>query len=138
MIESQSITIELSEPLLHFLQRLAKQTRQPIEKLVAQSIAGNLPPAVDNAPLERQADLLALQWLPLDKLQQIANEQVVPELQVRHRHLLAQDDLTPDEQHELIQLRQQADWLMLRKAYAWAVLRWRGQPIPPLNELPFV
>jgi hypothetical protein len=34
-------------------------------------------------------------------------------------------------------LRLEADRLMLRKAYAWAVLRWRGQFIPALNELPF-
>ncbi|MFQ5435258.1 MAG: hypothetical protein ACE5FD_10325 [Anaerolineae bacterium] len=126
----------MPKSLFHFLERQAQQTRQPIEKLVAQSVAGNLPPSVDNAPPEKQADLLALQWLPTDQLQQIANEQVAPTEQARHTHLLAQDTLTDDERVELAQLRQQADWLMLRKAYAWAVLRWRGQPIPPLNELP--
>ena len=136
MIELHSITVELPMPLFHFLERLAQQTRQPIEKLVAQSVAGNLPPAVDNAPPERQAELLALQWLPIDQLQQIANEQVAPTQQARHTALLSQDARTADEQTELAELRQQADWLMLRKAYAWAVLRWRGHPIPTLNELP--
>lgn len=136
MIESRSITVTLPKSLFHFLERQAQQTRQPIEKLVVQSVAGNLPPTVDNAPPEKQAELLALQWLPIDQLQQIAHEQVAPTAQARHLELLAQETLTDDERAELARLRQQADWLMLRKAYAWAVLRWRGQPIPPLNELP--
>ncbi|MCP4415290.1 MAG: hypothetical protein GY805_01625 [Chloroflexi bacterium] len=136
MIESQSITVTLPKSLLHFLERQARQTHQPIEKLVAQSVAGNLPPAVDNVPSEKQTELLALQWLPIDQLQQIASEQIAPTQQARHMELLSQDERTADELTELAQLRQQADWLMLRKAYAWAVLRWRGHPIPALNELP--
>lgn len=28
--------------------------------------------------------------------------------------------------------------LMLRKAHAWSLLRWRGQPMPPLEELPIL
>ncbi len=135
MIESQSITVELPKSLFRFLERQAQQMRQPVEKLIAQSVAGNLPPTVDNAPAEKQADLLALQWLPIAQLQQIVNEQVAPTQQARHIDLLSQDELTSDEQAELAQLRQQADWIMLRKAYAWAVLRWRGHPIPTLNEL---
>jgi hypothetical protein len=136
MTESQQVTVELPLPLYRFLERLAEQTRQPVEKLVAQSVAGNLPPSVDNAPLEAQADLLALQWLSSEELQRIAHEQISLERQKRHLHLLAQEDLTASEQAEVADLRRQADWLMLRKAYAWAVLRWRGHPIPRLDELP--
>jgi hypothetical protein len=136
MIDSQQVTVELPLPLYRFLERLAAQTRQPLETLVAQSVVGNLPPSVDNAPLEAQADLLALQLLPIDQLQQAALEQVPPAQQKRHLHLLAKDDLTSDEQAELAELRRQADRLMLRKAYAWAVLRWRGHPIPRLDEIP--
>lgn len=136
MIESQSVTVDLPMPLFQFLERLARQTQQPIEKLVAQSIAGNLPPSVDNAPPEAQAQLLALQGLSVDELQQIAYEQVAPEQQARHLQLLEKVQLTSEEESELARLRQQADSLMLRKAYAWAVLRWRGHPIPKLEELP--
>jgi hypothetical protein len=45
-------------------------------------------------------------------------------------------EITSEERLELAELRIEADRLMLRKAYAWAVLRWRGQSIPALNELP--
>jgi hypothetical protein len=44
--------------------------------------------------------------------------------------------ISPPEQDELAALRLAADRLMLRKAYAWSVLRWRGQPVPTLDELP--
>ncbi len=44
--------------------------------------------------------------------------------------------LTELERQELSALRQAADRLMLRKTYAWSILRWRGQRVPFLQELP--
>jgi hypothetical protein len=136
MIDSQQVTVELPLPLYRFLARLAEQTHQPLEELVAQSVAGNLPPSVDNAPAEIQADLLALQGLAVDELKQVANEQIGEKQQKRHLQLLQKNNLSDEEQRELSELRRQADVLMLRKAYAWAVLRWRGHPIPRLEEIP--
>jgi hypothetical protein len=136
MVDSRQITVELPLPLYRFLERLAEQTQQPLEKLVAQSVAGNLPPSVDNAPVEAQPGLLALQWLPIGELERIAYEQINAKQQRRHLQLLDKDSLTAAEQTELAELRHQADLLMLRKAYAWAVLRWRGHPIPRLEEIP--
>ncbi len=135
-MDSQHVTVELPLPLFRFLARLAEQTHQPVEKLVAQSVAGNLPPSVDNAPEDIQADLLTLQWLPIEELERIANQQVAKKRQKRHLLLLEKDNPTTDEQNELAELRRQADLLMLRKAYAWAVLRWRGHHIPRLEEIP--
>jgi hypothetical protein len=43
--------------------------------------------------------------------------------------------ITSAERAELAVLREQADQLMLRKAYAWALLRWRGYPMPALEML---
>jgi hypothetical protein len=136
MIDSQQVTVELPLPLYRFLARLAEQTHQPLEELVAQSVAGNLPPSVDNAPLEIQSDLLALQGLAVDELKRVANEQISEKQQKRHLQLLEKNNLSDDEQRELSELRRQADVLMLRKGYAWAVLRWRGHPIPRLEEIP--
>jgi hypothetical protein len=39
------------------------------------------------------------------------------------------------ERVELVTLREQADQRMLRKAYAWALLRWRGYPVPALDDI---
>jgi hypothetical protein len=43
--------------------------------------------------------------------------------------------ISPEEQNELTKLRLKADRLMLQKAYAWSVLRWKGHRLPPLKEL---
>jgi hypothetical protein len=55
-----------------------------------------------------------------------------------HQELLdknAEEMLTDTERAELIQLRKKADRLMLRKAHAIALLRWRGYTIPPADKL---
>ncbi|MDY6878334.1 MAG: hypothetical protein SWK90_19310 [Chloroflexota bacterium] len=85
-----------------------------------------------------QSELLALQTLPVTELKQIATSQIPPIQQASHLTLLEKNkgNITPEEREELIAFRLDADRLMLRKAYAWAILRWRGQSIPALNELP--
>jgi hypothetical protein len=135
---AQKVTVELPEPIFQQLSRIAIATQQPIEALIAQSIASNLPPTVDNAPLELQAELLRMQTQSIEVLQSLAQSQISLEQQQRHTALLEKkqaEALTPQEHQELIDLRDAADRLMLQKAYAWSVLRWRGNRIPSLNEL---
>ena len=133
------LTVELPEPVIRLLSRLGKLTHQSPEALAAQSITGNLPPSVDNMPSDMQADLLEMQTLSVESLRQIAQSQIQVAQQTRHLALLAgfeQGILSPEEEQELSHLRQAADQLMVRKAYAWALLRWRGISIPSLDELP--
>lgn len=135
---TQTITIELPTSVIQYLSRVGQLTQQSVADLAEQSIRGNLPPSVEHAPAAIQADLLAMQEYPLDQLTKIAHSQVSPTDQAQHTALLAKlDRLTSSERTELSQLRLQADQLMLKKAYAWSLLRWRGQRIPSLNELPF-
>lgn len=136
---TQRLTVELSEPVFRSLEHIARLTQQSPEQLAAQSIAGNLPPSVENAPPDMQADLLAVQKLSVDELLEIAHSQVPPAQRERHLELLEKQraaSSTPEERRELSDLRESADRLMLRKAYAWAVLRWRGYPVPALDDLP--
>ncbi|MGD1940206.1 MAG: hypothetical protein ACFB0G_02740 [Leptolyngbyaceae cyanobacterium] len=138
---TQSITIELPAPVMRQLMRIAAATHQPIEALVTQSILSNLPPSTDNATPELQADLLAMQTLSTEELYAIAQAQAQAEPEARDRQadlLRRHEDnqLIPDERQELAQLRQAADHLMLRKAYAWSLIRWHGHQLPALNDLP--
>ena len=135
---SQRITIELPEPVFRQLVRLAEATHQPVEALVAQSVISNLPPSADNAAPELQLELLQMQTLNIEELLAIAQSHAELDQHDRHTELLAKNEemLTPEERQELSRLRQAADRLMLRKAYAWSLLRWRGQRIPALSELP--
>ncbi|WP_017297614.1 hypothetical protein [Nodosilinea nodulosa] len=138
-MSTQQITIELPKPVMRQLMRIAAATHQSIESLVAQSVLSNLPPSVDNAPSELQTDLLAMQGMGVEELYAIAQAQTEPAQHNRHTELLQKNEvelLTPEERQELSALRQSADHLMLRKAYAWSLLRWRGQKIPALADLP--
>lgn len=135
----QRVTVELSDPVFQQLVRIAEATSQPLEVLAAQSITSNLPPSADNAPPEMQAELLRIQTLSIDELLKIAQAQIESEQQALHTALLEKnqtDEISPEERQELSELRSSVDRLMLRKAYAWAVLRWRGHRIPSLTELP--
>lgn len=136
---TQSVTLQLPEPVFRYLQQIATATKRPLEQVVRQSVEGNLPPSVASMPVDMQDELLALQAMPVEQLQRTAEDQMTPTDQARHVELLDKNSagtITPAEQDELAALRLSADHLMLRKAFAWSVLRWRGQATPPLNELP--
>lgn len=60
---TQKVTVELPEPVFRQLARIALAIQQPLEVLAAQSIASNLPPTPENAPVEMQAELLQMQNL---------------------------------------------------------------------------
>ena len=133
------VEIELPEPVYRQLARIAEETAQPIALLAAQSVISNLPPSVEDALPELRADLLALQTLATEDLLRVAQSEVGPAEHVRQVELLEKHEdgqLTEPERQELSALRQAADRLMLRKAYAWSMLRWRGQRVPSLQELP--
>ena len=136
---TQSVTLQLPEPVFRYLQQIATATKRPLEQVVRQSVEGNLPPSVASMPVDMQDELLTLQALPAEQLRRTAEDQITPVDQARHVELLDKNSagtITPAEQDELAALRLSADRLMLRKAFAWSVLRWRGQATPSLGELP--
>ncbi len=135
----QMLTIQVPDTVYQYLQEVAGDTQQSLEQIIRQSIEGNLPPRVADAPSEVQADLLNMQRYTIQQLHQIAQSQVSTAQQQRHLELLEknhQNAITPAERNELAELRRKADGLMVQKAYAWALLRWRGSPLPRLEELP--
>ena len=145
---TQKVTVELPQAIFQQLARIAQATQQPLETLVAQSIVSNLPPTPDNAPVEIQEELLQMQtWddfellaITFGRASLNANSQITDQQQKRHIELLEKnstsEELNKSERQELSELRIKADRLMLQKAYAWSVLRWRGHKVPNLNEMP--
>lgn len=132
------LTVDLPEPIFQQLSRLAQLTQQPLELLVLQSITGNLPPLPDRSPLALQPELLKMQTLEVPDLLAVTHSQIPENLQQQHLELLEKNSaeiITAQERQDLHQLCLQADTLMLRKAYAWALLRWHGHPIPALGEI---
>jgi predicted transcriptional regulator len=57
---SQSITINLSDELYSLLQRAAELAEQPVEVIVAQSLAHSLPPLLEDIPAAYQLDVYPL------------------------------------------------------------------------------
>jgi hypothetical protein len=136
--EAMQLTINLPEPTFQRLSDLAQLTNQPVSELILQSITGNLPPAIETAPIEIQAELLTMQTLSIGALRKIAQSEIPTAQQQRHVELLEQNQersLTIEEQQELQELSLAADRTMLKKAHACAILRWRGKPIRDLNQL---
>ena len=133
-MSTQELTLELPKSLFQQLAQIAKLTHQPIESLAIQSISSNLPPTVENAPLEMQTSLQKLQTFSIEELLNIAHSQIPATQQQRHLTLLtenqATDSMSFEKRQELRELGQKADQLTLKKAYAWAILRWRGYRIP--------
>jgi hypothetical protein len=135
---TQQVTIELPELILQRLTQLAEATHQSVEVLISQSVLSNLPPSTEIAPPELQPEFLRMQTLSVESLRPIAQAQVDPIQFELHTELLQKNEagnLTPEEREELTNLRVTAEQLMMRKAHAWSLLRWRGQRIPSLEEL---
>lgn len=136
---TESLVIELPDHVVRALKELAVQTHQTPEQLAALSVVGNLPPRLPDVSTISQAEFLAMQNLSVEELRQIASNQWPQAQHERQAELLdrnAEGTISAAERTELARLRDDADRHMLKKAYAWAVLRWRGYPIPSLDELP--
>jgi hypothetical protein len=83
-------------------------------------------------------ELVELEDLDNDNLRQVLLETVAIEQQEELDTLLHKNqagELTQAEQEKLAHLQQAADRIMLRKARAAVLLRFRGQRIPSLTEL---
>jgi hypothetical protein len=120
------------------LKQVARATHQSFDDFLIQVIAMGSPPSWETAPSQFQADLAPLDRLNDEALWQIARSHKTEADMERHQELLdkhAEGSLTEPEQRELVQLRTEAERLMLRKAHAAAILRWRGHKLPPSEKM---
>ena len=134
----KSITVELSQSLYEQLQQAANSMRQSIEDVVEQSIRGNLPPALAEVPPELQQEVDMLQRADRATLWRIAHEKLPSDQWRRHEELLERNQagmLSATEQAELYSLRERTDLFVLRRSYALALLKWRGQAISVPQEV---
>jgi hypothetical protein len=137
-MNDQTIAIQVPQPLYQRLQRLSKLPRRPLESLVFQTLDANVPMLPENLPEAMRQDLLNLESLDDEALWQIAQSVVGPEDQTQYHLLLEKQRegaLTTGEETRLEILYQAANERMLRKAYAYLLLKWRGHQLPTLAEL---
>lgn len=136
-MSEQTIALEIPQPLYQRLQRLAAVTQRPISTLVVQAIDQAVPPLLDKLSPAMQSELADLESLSDDSLWEVARSQVSAAQQERYAELVDKersDQLNRTEQIELNTLYHSFNVRMLRKAFAAALLRWRGYAIPsPAN-----
>jgi len=128
-----AITIHLPDSLYRRLERLASLTSQPLERLIVKTLSSSLPPLPDDLTTALRDALLALESLSDDELQQVT-QATMPNTQYERlttlRDTQREQPLTSEEQADLDQLMQDADTLVLKKAYAAVLLKWRGRNLP--------
>jgi hypothetical protein len=135
---THELVVQIPDQIYRRLEHMAQEIDQPVETIVLTSITGNLPPSLDDVPADLCEDLRALQMLDDGALWAVARSRLSPAKQARLETLLARNSagaLTEAEREELTRLGEETDRLNLRKAQAYALLRWRGFPLPPLDDL---
>jgi hypothetical protein len=134
---SQTITIHVPDSFFQPIQRLAQATNQPVEQLLLNALRASLPP-LEGLPADVTEDLTTLETLDDQALRLVMLQSVASEQAERIHDLLNERQirsLSIEEEEELARLQSQADLVMLRKARAAVLLRFRGQQIPTIAEL---
>ena len=133
---AQTITIIVPDNFILPLQRAAKATRQPLEKLLSNALQATLPP-LESLPLSIRKELEKLELLNDKALREVIKESASTAFQSRLSNLLSKhqfSELSAADRKRLTSLQTQADLLMLRKACAAVLLRFRGKRVPTLAE----
>lgn len=105
---------------------------------VLQSIQVGLPPDIAHVPARFQVDLQQMDGMNDTLLQRFLADELNPEQSAQYETLLEKnqaESLSPSEQARLDILREEADLLMFRRAYAAALLNWRGQALATPSPL---
>jgi len=134
----QALNLQLPPNLYQQLLEVAEASRQSLTEIVLQSIRVGLPPALTFVPERFRDDLIHLYQLSDPLLWQITGQDLTETKAEQYEELLAKNQregLTEQEQATLDVLRDEADLLMLRRSYGYALLKWRGHRIPTLKEL---
>ena len=128
----QGINLELPPSLYQRIKEMADASQKPISDVLIQSIRSGIPPSLEHVPERFHSDLQSLSRLSNEVLHQIANQELQENKQQLYNSLLTKNStriLSEEEKIQLTTLREEADLLMFRRAYAAALLKWRGNPI---------
>lgn len=137
-MNTQDVTLPLPETLYLRFKQTAQATQQSLTDVLLHAVQVGSPPSWEDAPVAFQADLAVLDRHEDEALWRVARSHRTEADITQLQELLeknADDQLTEAERAELTRLRSEADRLMLRKAHAAALLRWRGHTIPPADKL---
>lgn len=133
----QIVTLDLPDTIYLPAQRMAEATRRPLADVLVGALKASLP-SLEGLSAELVAELIELEKLSDDALWQVMLSSVPADQQRRLSRLLRKNkagQLSETERADLAALQAEADRVMLRKARAAVLLRFRGQRLPTLAEL---
>lgn len=135
---ADTVAIQVPTGLYRRLERLADLTHRPLESLIEQTLSANLPPLPDDLADGARNALVMLEELSDDDLWNAMRSTFSGEPHAQFialREKARAGTLSEHEHVRLDALREEADLVMLRKAYAALLLKWRGHRLPTLAEL---
>jgi hypothetical protein len=118
--------------------KTAEATSRPVEQVLVDALSA-ISPVSEDLPPELQAELDNLAQLSDVELLKIARSAFPAERRRIYDRLLERNSagtLAPTEREQLKVLRQDSERLMLQKAHAYALLKWRGRVLPALTKIP--
>ena len=76
---TDTVAIQVPQPLYHRLERMAELTQRPLESLVVQALSSSIPLLPDDLPPAMHDALVAPERLSDDELQQVADAKLPAE-----------------------------------------------------------
>lgn len=134
-MDTQTITLELPDPLYRFATEVAQATNRPVAEIIQESLARALPP-LDDVPSDEFAEFARLSTLDDGALWQVASTELSTEEQTELSDLLDAQNaraLTSDEHARLLALMELYGRALVRKSHAWLLLARRGYRVPVQN-----
>jgi hypothetical protein len=116
-VAEKSVTISLPVSMYQRLEAVARASSRPFEEVLMQTIRNGMPPALQKVSEKYHGLLLPLNRLDDQELWQVAQGELGVE--------------------EASDEAQNVDFTTLRRAYALALLKWRGHPIPDPTDFLF-
>jgi len=124
----QPVTLNLPETIYQSAWRTAKAIKRPVEDILLTVIKSSLP-SLEGLPPEMIGELTELESFADAQLWKVARSTLPEPRRRKLSRLLRKNQagtLTDRERHPLDDLISESERLMLRKARAYALLKWRG------------
>ena len=134
---TQSITLNLPDGFYQPIHRIAQQMHEPVESVLLRALQVSLP-SLEGLAQDTLEELTSLENLDDAALRHLLLDTLpIKQQQQLETLLLTQQerDLLPVEKQQLGKLQEQANLVMLRKARAAVLLRFRGNALPSLDDL---
>lgn len=131
-----TITVDFPRPVYQRLRRQSRIMNIPINEVVVQTVRHRLPLWLETVPPDLEKELAQLDDLSVAQVQKIAKSRLPSAKQRKLDRLLQKNSegtITMNELSELDNVQLEANFLMLKKAKALALLKNLGLPLPLNN-----